>query len=512
MVDVKDIAKNGTIEEKRYLFGFDADKHSVEVIRKKFYLFVARLYPRYFESKKAPFHDEMVEHFIKSYLGHQNYINIGFRGCAKTSMKKLFDVYVLLNDQNATRKYLKVLTRDLTNSRQIVTDVYNLILEAHEIYGDVFDQGEVGDSDKKRKAEQTMKSFTLKNGVKYNSGTVGQIQRGHVQDAYRPDFVWFEDIEDQESVRSIAITQGVISKSDEAIQGMAVKGNYVVTANYISDQGSVQWFLNQGITQQIIPIINQDGVIAWDRYDQSWIEEKKQTADDWEGDYMCNPVASGELFFDRTIIEKALEKAEDAKDSFADVKIWDTYRPDHRYGIGADTSEGIGRDANALVIMDYQKGKVVGTYHNNQIAPDMFGHLMCQVGKKYGDCLLAPELNNTGHATITAIKENLYPLVYKAENTTAFTDSQTQKLGWVMSGRTKNTAFFKFKKDFEDGQITILDRELLEEMRAYTNADLTDAKKGVITRHFDLLIAAVIAWSVEPQAGYVSTAKFKTRY
>jgi hypothetical protein len=60
--------------------------------------------------------------------------------------------------------------------------------------------------------------------------------------------------------------------------------------------------------------------------------------------------------------------------------------------------------------------------------------------------------------------------------------------------------FFEFKKDYNDGLIKINDPNILKEMKAYTNNDLNDGKAGLITRHFDLLTATVIAWQMRKGA------------
>jgi len=224
----------------------------------------------------------MVLNYIQSYNGIKNGIEIAFRGAAKTSILKLFVTFVLLNDRDVKRKYIKILAKDLKNAVQFVTDVYNNLVKVEITYGDVFElQGDL-------KQEKRMNSFTLKNSAKLTAGTVGQTQRGHLQDAYRPDWVLFEDIEDRESVSSIVITEGVINRIDEAISGLSFDGNYHVNANYISDAGTVQWFLDKnGIIKHIVPIIDTKGEPAWARYTPDKIEQLKNEAEDWAGEYLC---------------------------------------------------------------------------------------------------------------------------------------------------------------------------------------------------------------------------------
>ncbi len=488
---IERIILDGSKSEKLALYQFDSSM-DVKEISKRFNLFVVGNFVRYFKTKPAPFHDEMVEHYIKSYLGQEKYLNIGYRGCAKTSLKKLFDVYVLLNDTSEKKKrYIKVLTKDINNSKQIVTDVYNLIFETSWLYGDVFEkEGRI-------KREETMGSFTMKDGRKYSSGTVGQVQRGQIQDAYRPDWLWIEDVEDSSTIRSMVQTQSIISKIDEAIQGMSDDGTYVVTANYISEEGTVEWLKNKnGIVTQITPIIDKEGNPTWDKFTKEKIESIKNDAEDWQGDYLCDPTSGKDKFFDIRVVDKLISQAKPSTTEVGFVKLWDEYKPHHKYGIGGDTAEGVGRDSNALSLYDFSSNTVIGTFHSNEIAPDSFGYEMAKIGRMFGCCIVAPERNNTGHATIAALKEDKYPNIYKEVVKDKYTDEQTDKLGWGTDRKTRPTMWFDFRKDFNDGLITVYDIELLEEIRKYTKADFNDRTTGLITRHFDLLTSAVIGWQL----------------
>lgn len=488
---IKQICTTGTPEEKKVLFGFDSSTSEQKIV-KKFQLWARTLYPRYFQYKDAAFHQEIILNLVRWYRGETNYICAAFRGAAKTTYFKLFIVYVLLNDQDLLVKHLKVLTKDLKNSKQVVTDAYNLIVEARDIYGEMFDK----DSDKKR--EETMSSFTLADGRKLASGTVGQTQRGHIQDAYRPDRIWFDDVEDRESIRSATVTRSVISRAEEAIDGLAKDGRWALSCNYISDQGTVEHFMQkQNVVRHIIPI-EEEGEPLWSIYSKEEIEQLRQDSFDFPGEYLCDPTRSSDKFFDLDKIDEQIEKAKEAERKSAGVHYWGSYKPHRRYGIGCDTSEGVGRDSNTLVLFDFDTGEQLVSYENNKIAPDLFGYEAIRVGEEFGNCLLAIERNNTGHATIAAAKG--YPNLYLEKQSGTVQEKTTQKYGWHTNARSKPMMFFRFKKDFNDGLIKINDERILMEMKHYTHDDLQDQTAGLITRHFDLLTAAVIAWQMKDHA------------
>ena len=297
--ELRRILTDGTSLEKRALFGFNST-NTPEEIYKKYRLFSTN-YHRYFKHDPAPFHEGMIKNYIASYLGQKNYLNIGFRGCAKTTLLKLFVAFALLNDEDHSRKFIKVLTKDGANSKQVVTDVYNLIVEVRGIYGDVFE------NDSKQKQEETMASFTIiweYCKVKLAASTVGKTQRGQVQDAFRPDWIWFDDIEDRDSADSPTKTENIINRVDEAVQGLSVDGSYVCTANYITDIGVIENMRKKSVVTDITPIIDANGDPTWDYFTPEKITSIRLDAEDWYGEYMCDPVKGANREFKSEYFQK----------------------------------------------------------------------------------------------------------------------------------------------------------------------------------------------------------------
>lgn len=494
--------KEGTKEQILAFFAFEKDEPR-EMIAFKFKYWIYQFYPRYYQSEPAAFHDLFIMHQLASYYGDHNYLNLGFRGCAKTTFAKLFIAFVLLNDMEHHRMYIKVLSRNLANSKGLVTDVFNLIVEVKDLYGNLFPK------QKETKGEETMTVFTTCDGVKLMAGTIGMTQRGHVQDAYRPDWIIFDDVEDRESIASFAQTESTIWRIDEAIQGLAADGSYMCLGNYISEEGVIQWFLNKpNIIADKIPIMDEDGNPTWPaRYNKEKIEALRNDSDDFYGEYLCDPTRADAAFFDRNFIDRDMDTCKQPHRESAGVRYWGIYQPHHRYGAGADTSEGIGKDANTIALWDFGThpndiSTLTATYFNNNIPPDLFGHELVRVGREFGNCILAPEANNTGAATLAVMRG--YPNIYTQRDETRRTLRTTERLGWRTTKKTKPQVFFDFRKDYNDGLIKIYDKNVLKEMRSFTTMDLTDTSVGIVTRHFDLLMAVVIGYQMKKyaQVGY----------
>jgi len=512
---IKRICLEGTPEEKRTLFQFDVT-HDNKKILAKFKLYARSNFVRYFKSVSASYHDDMVLDYIDSYKGIANVLEAAHRDAAKTSLIKLFVTFVIQNDTGHHQKYIKILSKELANSKQIVTDIYNMMVETSHIYGDQFEK------EGKIKREETQGSFTTNNQVKLTSGTVGQDQRGHLQDAYRPTWAIFEDIESSTSITSQVITQGIILKCQEAIDGLAQGAKYVVNCNYISEDGTIQWFMNKpSVRTRIMPIAREieygtdhngkktlvKATPLWSRFTFDELNEKYKDALDWFGEYMCDPARSDNKFFDIDIIDRHIKNhAKPPIRTSANVSYWGAYLPHHAYGQGSDHSEGIGLDSNALAGFDFTTGELVYSHASNTLSPDLSAHEYARVGSEFGHPIYAPEVNNKcGGIVITTLKNLDYPNIYRWEIKDKFKNVLANKIGWETNSKTKNTMFMDFRRDFNDGLIIIHDIEILKEMRAYSNTDLTEQTLGLATRHFDKLTAAVIAWQMKNHASPTDT-------
>lgn len=216
----------------------------------------------------------------------------------------------------------------------------------------------------------------------------------------------------------------------------------------------------------------------------------------------CDPTRTGDKFFDIAKVKAMLEQAQEAERKSGYVRLWKTYDPSHRYGVGIDLSDGVGKDSCALVMFDFKSGHQIASADENELAPDLFMYEAMNIGAEFGNCILAPETNNTcGGIAVNTLKEKQYPNVYQKEVTDSVNNVISKILGWHTNSKTKPDMFYDFKRDFNDGLIHINDERILKEMLAFTKADLGNTKTSAVTRHFDLLMATCIAWQMKNHAG-----------
>ncbi len=218
---------------------------------------------------------------IAEYLdGIDDYVDevlaIGFRESAKTTMFKAFLIYVICYE---LRRYINVDAFDKTNSERVLFDVvYNLQSNVRliEDYGHLYTTTRTKDeTDQKRVSD----FLTNRTEHPVTGQPCGQIRveahstqtpvRGRQHNSKRPDMLWLEDFETEDTVNSEARTKAIEAHIASFKGGLADTGNWILySANYLSEYGNVQSLIDKCETNGhmvgfIIPIYTDDNVLTW---------------------------------------------------------------------------------------------------------------------------------------------------------------------------------------------------------------------------------------------------------
>ncbi|MDD5013915.1 MAG: hypothetical protein PHW73_02290 [Atribacterota bacterium] len=499
---VKAILSEGDPRKIRALFVFD--KEDGERISKKFTLWARWFFPRFFSSKDAPFHKEVDNKTIELYKNGGSFLNISFRGSSKTTRTKLFIAFCIANDSGHYRKYFKVLSKEMNNSRQIVTDIYNMLVSnrVRGLYPEIFEKSIL-------KREETMESFTTASGVKVRADTIGTDQRGDIQDESRPDFLYFDDIETRLSLMSAVITNKIWLNMEEARNGLSKGGATIFNCNYIPERGNVHKLV-QKIKNQVIVPIEENGEPTWpSRYTKDDVSKTKREAEDYEGEYLCKPSLSKDIYFDRASLDKQVVKT--PIEEIAGLKVYKRYDPSHRIGSGHDVGGGVGLDSSTSVFMDFDcyPVQVIATYKNNEIKPDVFAHEIARQGKRFGENYVAVEKN---YGSTLDILKTIYPTakIHKTERSPNKIVFQAPiEYGWETNSATKPKMLSEFSQALESGLIELNDQDLINEAKSFTLNDFIEKEEDprLTTRHFDILMAACIAWQINKFVKKVEKAR-----
>jgi len=493
-MEIQEILQSKDKLKKKALFQFSKDD-SDEAVVLKFNLWSRYFFGKYFTSDDASFHNKIDKYNLEAYRGKiSSFTDIAFRGAAKTARAKLFIGFVISNDTDHSRRYLKVLSADGVNSKQIVTDVYNMLVNVNELYPEIFVK-----TDTKR--EETMTSFTTATGIKMISDTVGSEQRGAIQEDARPDFIWYEDFENRRTLRSLVQTKAIWDNMEEARTGLSKGGSCIYTCNYISEMGNVHKLVLKRSDSNIVlivPIEDEHHNPAWDRYTKDDIQVMRETDEDFEGERLCKPSASRDVMFDRERLDSML--AIEAKKEVAGFRMFKDYDPSHRYGSGHDVAGGVGLDSSTSVFIDFDTipAQVVGTFHSNTIQPESFGYEIYREGEYFGLPIAGIENNKYDQAILAA--KNLGAKLYRTQLKETIIHATTPTTyGWNTNSLTKSKMIMAIVKAVNDGLISLNDADLIQECKSYTRNDLIDEVKDIrlTTRHFDLLIGLAIAWQMK---------------
>src|SRR3990167_1418144 len=214
-------------------------------------------------------------------------------------------------------------------------------------------------------------------------------------------------------------------------------------------------------------------------------------------------LSSGDRFFDPSIVKNL--RIDNSPQVAGNWNYYAEFRPGHRYALGADVSEGVGRHNSTVVIMDFDalvateggnkihKPKVVAVYTSNTIAPDLFAYEIKAGGLRFGSCLAAPERNNHGFATLAILKD-IYFNIYKDEH---------EKLGWHTNFASKPKMLHDLRTAIHEELIEVSDPYLKTELLSYPSHDLNVTRideEDETEGHFDRVIALAICWQLRSLA------------
>lgn len=500
MDDIQQILHDEDPRELRTLFAFNIDEAD-DVILLKFNLWGRYFFPNYFGSEDAEFHKEMNLYTLQIYKGDLDIlVNIAFRGAGKDVKTQLFICFAILNDTKSHRKYFEVLSDDSTNSVQSVTDIYNMLVNPRVtfLYPKIFEKTVF-------KREERKDAFTTSTGIKVRADIVGTGQRGAKQEEARPDFIWYNDFETRKTLRSAVMTKSIWDNMEEARTGLEKGGSCIYTCNYVSEVGNVHRLVTEKQSDRkkvfIVPIKEyKDGKwqSTWDRYTMQDINEMEKVDDDFEGERMCQPNASKDIYFDRVMLD-AMATLEPIK-VVGGFKMYKKYNPAHRYAGGHDVAGGVHLDSSTSVFIDFDTipAQVVGTFESNEILPEVFGDEIYSQGNRFGGCLLGVE-NNKFDQTILKAKMLGGKMFTTPGKSIKVGYSVPATYGWNTNSLTKTKMLQSLRSAIEDGLISLNDPDIIAECKSYTRNDSIDREVDIrlTTRHHDYVMALAIAWQMK---------------
>lgn len=511
---------NGTPAERNYICG------------REFAYYLFYYFSEYFAYKTPDFHWNFFDDCQKLVNGElRDALWIAFRESAKTTLAKIFVCWCICYKK---KKYIAWDSYDGSNAESALFDIAinlqtnkKLIRDFGRLYRKKKSQIPKDEEEDAPKIKR-IGNFITENKIKVEMFTTQESARGRITGKERPDLFVFDDVENVITKESLALTSRIIRHIDEVNSGLQATGSILYLGNYISEEGVIAHIMSrlENKKGKIIRNIKvaEKGIITWpDKYvmtrKESFevnanlppekhkisLEQKREDLTEvvFQTEMMNDPGKSGDYYFNREKVREAMDKAREPIKEVAGLKIWGNFDARHRYGLGADTAEGIGADSCTTTTIDFSEkpARVVATYKNNEIPPSTFAHEIKRHAWLYGECFIIPEINNTGYATVAELINIPYTNMYRREVKNKTTGKVSNEYGWRTTSGVKHDVFSQFKTAFEDGELLILDGDLLNEMYHYTKQAINTLGKEIgMTRHFDLLTSAVLAWEARRYA------------
>lgn len=205
-----------------------------------------------------------------------------------------------------------------------------------------------------------------------------------------------------------------------------------------------------------------------------------------EDDQTCF-LTSGDAVFDGFKIAKLKEQASDPIKTVGGIDIYEEYKKDTNYVIGADVAEGVSSDYSVAKVLRVDNREEVACFRANRIKPGDFGAKIQELANIYtsggrSKPLVAVERNNHGHAVLLKLESDSYERIFHHDD---------DRPGWKTTTTTRPLMIDTFIEAVEDGFCRINNMTTLNEcLTLVDNKGKIEAAEG---KHDDTIIAHAIA-------------------
>ena len=227
-------------------------------------------------------------------------------------------------------------------------------------------------------------------------------------------------------------------------------------------------------------------------------------------------ISTGGAFFSGRKIRVLDKEAEESNKLNPPVEtktemIWEQPQPRHVYVAGVDVmAEGHGEDPDwHVVAVICGTCRKTSARYRSRAGLDLFYRECDRIGRKYNNCLMAPEREGPGQAIILGLTELGYPNIYREEPKATRINhlnplKEDLKKGWSTNKESKRLMMdqlrFALEGKYEDDEetfepeFTVLDTEFLAET---LNIMEVDGKIGAASGyHDDMVVAYAIAFQM----------------
>jgi hypothetical protein len=173
------------------------------------------------------------------------------------------------------------------------------------------------------------------------------------------------------------------------------------------------------------------------------------------------------------------------------VDKWDERRWTHRYCIGSDISEGLGRDYSVAYVFDREMKEIVARMRTNQTDSHRWADRLNELSRYYENALIVPERNGAGITTIDRLRE-LKANLYLREVVDTIGKQVTKQYGFLETKEAKQLVCGSLKS-YLTSKKPVYDRLLLAECSTFIKDEEKEKLGADEGFHDDCVIAAALA-------------------
>lgn len=171
-----------------------------------------------------------------------------------------------------------------------------------------------------------------------------------------------------------------------------------------------------------------------------------------------------------------------------------------RYFIAGDPSMTIEGDPACMQVINRQTLEQVAVWHG-RIDPITFATEMAKLGKFFGNCMVSPEVEGGGYATIGALLQMGYTNIWQHRWADKSPGKVSLSYGWSTNFQRKSWCIGVLKKLISDRSISIHDRKTYNQLRDYVVRSDGSWGNSSERGHDDAVMALAIAYTCSQTEG-----------
>ena len=220
--------------------------------------------------------------------------------------------------------------------------------------------------------------------------------------------------------------------------------------------------------------------VTWDQVpgrDEKWKQENIKllgSKEAFDQEFGCEFIQTGENVIDDTLLTRMRSTCVEPEHILheGEYKIWEEPKPDRVYSVGVDVSEGVGKAASCIQVLDIthpESIEQVATYHSNKISPYDFTNKLNDILGHWGSPPALIERNNCGSQVVDILNNS-----YNYPNIITYTGTIKTKgrLGVLAHTNTKYRGVMNMRYWLNESRSVIVhDENLVKELQTFVRHD-----------------------------------------